>query len=358
MAYINASLWNDQYFTEAQNEKRFSQLGLVDAVKASTPFVDYIPPSARAALREYSSLRNAKIPAIKDQTIVVNTTPGFEFIPANLPESALYSFTAVDVFSGFRHYPAAYENNVIDEKWAANQVANNVAYAMGSQVETLLAVELENRKSQILGHTAQVNQGAGTFTFNTGTDVLEVNKAAQTETMFNNLTALMDANELPGNYRLVTNRAGIQAQKISALKHGSNNDENLAALGLLDPSRVYETGNLAAGSDVFNGWYLRDGAMGVYENFPYDFRNGTVIGGKQWSVSDGPIPFTGMKANLYVNKEATEGNSLITSGQDSNMIMTHWEEMAVWLRFYIVYRYNSDLSTRAQDIVKVSGKTS
>jgi hypothetical protein len=29
--------------------------------------------------------------------------------------------------------------------------------------------------------------------------------------------------------------------------------------------------------------------------------------------------------------------------------------MAIWVRFYVVYRYNSDLGTRVNDIVKIQG---
>jgi hypothetical protein len=39
MSYINASLWNNIQVSDATNEKRFSELGIVDAVKESTPFV-------------------------------------------------------------------------------------------------------------------------------------------------------------------------------------------------------------------------------------------------------------------------------------------------------------------------------
>ena len=120
---------------------------------------------------------------------------------------------------------------------------------------------------------------------------------------------------------------------------------------------MYESGNIAAGSDVFNGWFLRDGSMGVFENFPFDFRNGTEINGKKWSISDVEIPFTRMRANVYVNTEATDATALVSAGTDSNLIMTHFEEMALWNRFYIVYRYNSDLTTRANDIVKIKGLT-
>jgi hypothetical protein len=262
------------------------------------------------------------------------------------------------VFSGFRHYPASYANNSIDSDWARMEVMKNVAYAMGSSVETILATVLENRKSQQLGFTTQVSQGDGTFTFSTVTDTLTVSKAAQKETMFYNLEVLMEANELGGGYRIVTNRGGLALQKAEQLKYGVNNDKNLQALGMFPMDRMYESGNISAGSDVFQGWLVRDGAIGVIENFPYDFINGTEIAGRKWSITDVDLPFCRMRANIYTNSEATEATALITSGTDSNLKMTHFEEMGIWLRFYVVYRYNSSISTRANDIVKIVGATS
>lgn len=357
MAYINATLWNDLQLSQATNEKRFAELGMIDAVKASTGSVDYIPPSEKEKMSSLSSLRQMQIPVIKDQTVTVVTTPGFAQIPSNLPETANYAFTAYDVFSGFRHYPAAHDNNQVDSDYQREQVMKNVAYGMGNTIETILATQLEARKTQQLGHTIPVSQGDGTFSFSTATDTLTVNKAAQKETMFANLDALMSANELGGNYRIVTSRAGLAVQKSEMLKYGMNNEKNLAALGFLGADRLHETGNLSAGSDVFSGYFLRDGSIGMYENYPFDFRNGTKIAGREWSISDVEIPYTRMRANIYTNKEATDATALITSGADSNLIMSHFEEMAVWIRFYVVYRYNSDLANRPNDIVKIVGAT-
>ena len=357
MSYINASLWNNLQVSDATNEKRFAELGIVDAVKESTPFVDYIPPSAKEQLASTSSLRQVEIPVIKDQTVVVNQTPGFDFIPTNLEESAKYSFTAYDVFSGFRHYPSTYANNMVDSDYARDQKMKNIAYAMGNTIESVLATVLESRKTQKLGYTEQVSLVSGDYAFDETPDVLKIKLNAQKETMFYNLEQLMAANELGGQYRLVSSRAGLAIQKSEAAKYGSNNDKNLQALGFLPMDRLHESGNIAPGSDKFNGWFLRDGSIGVYENYPFDFANGTEIAGKKWSVSDMEIPFTRMRANIYTNKEATNADALITSGSDSNTLMSHFEEMGVWIRFYVVYKYNSDLATRPNDIVKISGLT-
>lgn len=358
MAYINATLWNDLQVSNATNEKRFAELGLIDAYKASTRSVDYVPPSAQRALREVSSLRAVEIPVIKDQTVVVNQTPGFANIPSNLPESDKYEFVAYDVFSGFRHYPAAHANNMVDSDFQRQAVMNNVAYAMGNTVESILATVTESRKTQQLGYMTEISQGDGTFSFSTVTDTLTISKAAQKETMFSYLDQAMDANELPGNYRIVTSRAGLAVQKSEYAKYGMANEKNLQALGLINADRMHETGNLSAGSDVFSGYYMRDGSVGLYENFPYDFRNGTKIDGREWSVSDVELPHIKMRCNVYTNAQATDATALITSGSDSNLIMSHFEEMAIWARFYVVYRYNSDIANRVNDIVKIVGATS
>lgn len=358
MSYLNATLWNDLQLSQATNEKRFGELGLVNAVKASTAGVDYIPPSARQQMQELSSLRNMEIPVIKDQTVTVVTTPGFSNIPSNLPETDKYQFTAYDVFSGFRHYPSAHDNNMVDSDYQREQVMLNVAYAMGNSIESILATQMEARKTQQLEHTVPVSQGDGTFSFSTTTDTLTVNKAAQKETMFFNLQQLMEDNELPGEYRIVTSRGGLTVQKSEAAKYGANNDKNLQALGFLPMDRIHTTKNISRGSDNFSGYFFRDGAIGMIENYPSDFRKRTVVGEREWSVSDMEIPFTKMRANIYTNREATDATALITSGTDSNVIMSHFEEMAVWIRFYVVYRYNSDLANRVNDIVKIVGATS
>lgn len=358
MAYINPTLWNDIQVSDATNEKRFSQLGVIDAVKDSTPYVDYIPPSAKAALMTASSLRDVQIPVLKDQTVSVVTTPGFNYIPANLPDSDQYAFTAYDVFSGFRHYPSAYANNSIDSDWAREEVMKNVAYAMGNTVEGILTTVLSNRKTQKLGFTTQVSQGDGTYSFSEVTDTLTISKAAQKETMFFYMEELMSANEIGGGYRFVGNRGAFATQRAEYLKNGVGQATDLQALNAFPLDRLYTSGNISAGSDVFTGYAFRDGAIGVFENFPFDFQNGTEIAGKKWSITDMDLPFCRMRANIYTNSQATDASALITSGTDSNLIMTTFEEMAIWLRFYVVYRYNSDLSTRVNDVVKILGATS
>lgn len=356
MAYLDATILNDFQAQQASNEKLIGKFGMIDLAKDSTPFVDYVPPSVKEKLATISASRAATIPVIKDQTVTVVTTPGFSYIPTNLAETAEYSFAAFDVFTGFRMFPASFDNNVIDAEYYRSQVLKNVLLESAVTIDNLIEVQLAARKTQTLSYTTQVSQGAGTFSF--ANDTLTISKAAQTETMFSNLETLMDANKLGGNYRLVTSPAGLQSAKVASAMYGAGNSKNIgwdaAALGL---DRRYESHQISTSAN-FDGYFVRDGGIGLFENFPYDFRNGTTVAGKSWSISDVALPFVNMRANVYVNSEATEATSLVSPNTDSNLIMTHFEEMALWFRFYIVYRYNSAIASRPNDIVYLVGATS
>jgi hypothetical protein len=275
-----------------------------------------------------------------------------------MPESDAYYFVAYDVFSGFRHYPASFENNAMDEAWTVNQVLKNVLKGCAASIDDICETILEARKTQVLNFTAQVSQGDGVFTFDGGSDTLSINKAAQKDTMFTYLNELMRANQLAGNYRIVTSPGGLLVSEVEAAKYGQMNQKDIQwSQTALPFDRRYISDQLSPGSDNFTGFFVRDGALGIYENFPWDFRNKTMFGGKEWSVTDVEMPYTRLRANVFTNKEATEATSIINPSTDSNLIMTHFEEMAIWFRFYVVYRYNSALASRVNDVVKIKGLT-
>lgn len=358
MSFLDNTVLNDFQAKEATNEKFEANYGMLNLAKDSTPFADYIPPSVQEKLNTISASRNAKIPVLKDQTVTVTTTPGFSNIPINLGESDAYYFTAYDVFSGFRLYPASFENNQLDGNWYRDQIIRNVLKAMAAAKDDIVETLLESRKTQKLNFDDQVSQGDGVFEFKTATDILEISKSAQKDTMFTYLKELMRANQLPGEYRIVTSPGGLLVSEIEALKFRDANEKQLLWSQMaVSPDRRYTTDQLSPGSDNFTGFFVKDGAIGLFENFPWDFRNGTMFGGKEWGITDVEMPFVRSRLNTYINKEATEATSIISPTTDSNLIMTHFEEMAMWDRFYIVYRYNSDLTTRVNDIVKIKGLT-
>lgn len=356
MAYLDSTVLNDFQAREASNEKFEANYGMLDLAKDSGAAIDYIPPSVRDMMSTMSGSRNAKLPVLKDQAVTVTTTPGFSNIPVNMGETDSYYFTAFDVFSGFRLYPASFENNQTDGEWYRDNIIRNVLKACATSIDDIVETQLEARKSQVLNYTTQISQGDGTYTF--GSSALTISKAAQKETMFYNLNQLMVANQLPGNYRIVTSPAGYVSNDVSSGLYGENNSKNLEWQQAFMPSGNRYISDQIATAANFNGFLVRDGDIGLIENFPWDFRNGTMFAGKEWSVSDVELPYVKMRANVYINKEATEANSIISPSTDTNLTMTHFEEMAMWFRFYVPYRYNSNLAARQNGIVKLIGATS
>ena len=257
MALLDLSVLDDLQVKAATNEKLLANYGMIDLAKDSGKSIDYIPPSVMDELSRMSGARDAVLPALVDQTVTVGTTPGFANIPSNLATSAVYNFTAVDVFSGFRIYPSQFENSTLDAAWYRDQVLMNVLQAMAVSIDDLIEVQLEARKTQTLSHLVQISQGNGTFTFNAGTDTLEISKAAVLEVMYWNLVNLMQANQLPGQYRLVTSPAGLVSSITEAREAGPANASNLLWNQAVIPAdRLYSSNQLAAGSDIFNGFFV------------------------------------------------------------------------------------------------------
>lgn len=356
MAFLSANVLNDLQSSRAFNEKRARKFGLIDLAYNGRAGLDFLPPDAIEMLKTMSSARNYQLPVLKDQTVTVSTTPGFANIPLNLGESANYYFTAYDVFSGFRFFPAAHANNQVSAEFYRDQILRNVLEAMAATKEGILKTVADARKTQVLSNTQQVSMGDGTFTFSTSTDDLTINKAAQKDTMFSYLVSLMESNLLPGNYSIVTSLAGLAVANAEALKYGLQNSKNIDwAQGAIPFANRYESSVITTSAN-FDGYLIREGALSFVPNHPFDFMNNSKVAGKEWTISDMELPFIKSQANIFINTEATDASSLVTS--DSNMIMTKWEEMAIWDRFYVVYPYNSALASRPSDIVKLVGATS
>ncbi|HUU86167.1 MAG TPA: hypothetical protein VMX17_00270 [Candidatus Glassbacteria bacterium] len=357
MAYLTNTILDDLQVTGGLDEAREGNYGIMDFVKDSTPKVDYVDPDTISKLQTMSGARDANLPVIKDGSVTVGTTPGFDQIPVNLGETATIAYTAYDVCTGMRLYPSTFANNAVRiENYIAAQM-KKLLKGCATTAEGIIETVMEAQKTTLLDSTTQVSQGSGTFTFDSGTDTLTANKAAQNDTMFAYLNQLMSANLLGGNYGIITNPAGLAFNTVDAMKYqmyqATYKEWDQSNMPL---SNRYMADSIDPSSDVFHGWLARLGSIGVVNNFPFDFVNGTEIAGKKWSISNTELPYIKMRANVFMNTEATDASAMVTA-TDTNTIMTTFEEMFLWFRFYVLYPYNSDLSTRANPIVKIVGAT-
>jgi len=366
MPFLDPSFILDFQDQGGSSDFQQNQNGLIDAVvERGNPTLgqrgSFLTPTALETLRTISGARDNKIPVIKDDDAVVVTTPGFDQIPDNLPNSDQYGFTAFDIFSGMRFYPGMYGTNAISAEFERDNRMQRILRAMATKLEEVLSTVAETRKTQLLNFTTQASQGSGTFVFDGTGDTLNISKDAQRETMFHNMTSLAVANKLPGNYSLVGSPLALLSHDSAVQQSGANNAVNLQyPMNQWIQERYYQSHFLQPGADNFSGYFMRDGSLGMVSNHPYDFINGTEINGMKWGISPVPLQGIRMRPNIYINNNAVDATSLVKQGAapiDTNLLMSHFEEMAIWLRVYVVYPYQTDFATRANDIWKLRGLT-
>mgnify|MGYP005990475931 CR=1 FL=1 len=358
MAFIDSTKFDDIQSTNQGNEARISKYGLIDLAIDSGSKQDYISPDDIEAHRTVSGARNIVMPSLIENTPVVVTTPGFDNIPINLGESGTYTLTAYNVFSGMRWFPSMHENNQIKADFYFKSQMDRVLRGMADTKAGILETVCESAKTRLLDHTTQVSQGDGTYVFNAGTDTLEISKAAQIETMPYNLTQLMAANKLDGNYSIVTSPGGGISMNVAANKYGGANEKNLSWAQAAIPMEARYIDHQISTSANFNGFLVRDGGLGIIQNYPYDFRVGTQFGNVEWSVTNTVMPYVNAQLNVFISKEAADTRNVVTGANDTNGTMSHYQSIALWDRFYVFTPFISDADTLPNVIVKLEGKTS
>ena len=336
-----------------QTELPSQGFGLIDCFKYNTPFNKILTPTLKAHLQQVEG-RTTEYTGLKETVITTTSTESFT-IPAHLSTSEQKTLTAVSIFSGFQIYPAWFQNNTIA---MADYLANKydeVFMAMANAKEVLMAALLNTNRNQTALAVTQINGGSGVFAFNAELDTITVNKAGQLDTLFANLKTLMRIAKKAGNYNIVVNEGGFNLALNEILKYGAANDKNLAFIQNTMP-KFFETLNIAPESFQFKAYLLLDGAVGCVENYPFDFRVGTTVDSKVWGIMDTPAPYVKERLNVYHNKEAVDASSL--GDTTAHLKMTSMEEWGFLDKFFLVTNYTSGLTTRVQDIVKITGATS
>ena len=69
------------------------------------------------------------------------------------------------------------------------------------------------------------------------------------------------------------------------------------------------------------------------------------------------MPYLKHAVNVFTREFTANASGLSSTGADTNTLMTKGEEMGIWFRFVVVYRPNSELATRANDVLKIQGLT-
>lgn len=351
--YIDFSVLNAYQDKVTQTEKEVQRYGLIECLKHNTPSNKVLASPALKSHLQTVQGQTTQYTGLKEDVITTTSVESFT-IPEHLSVSEQKTLTSVSIFSGFRVYPGYFVNNTIEKETYIMNKYDEVFSAMAAAKETQIASALSTYKTQVLAGEAQINNGDGAFAFNTSLDTLTCDLAAQKDALFSNLKTIMRINKKVGNYNMVVNEGGFNLAMNEILKFGQQNQENRQFV-LNQLPMYFETLGIAPSTFQFVAYLLRDGAIGSVQNYPFDFRNGTVVGDKVWGIMPTPAPYVGERLNVFYNKEAVDASSL--GDTTSELRMTSYEEWGFLDKFFLVTNYNSDLTTRVNDIVKVTGAT-
>jgi len=356
--FIDFSVLNTYQNDRTQTEKENQVYGLLDCIAYNSPMCKALNPKLKEHLRTVEG-RSTQYPGLKEDVITTTSVESFT-IPAHLSDSEMMTLTAISIFSGFQVYPRYFVNNLVGKEEYMKNKYDEVFAAMAAAKEEYIETLLNTYKTQVWDGVIQVNNGDGTFAFDTGNDWLTANKAAQKDTLFANLKTLFRINKKVGGTNYVINEGGFNLAMNEIWKMGKANNEDRQFTANSIP-KFFESLGIAPGSDQFLGFMMRNGAIGIAQNYPSDFRGSkesppTRVGEKIWGITDRPVPHLNTKLNVYYNKEATDASSL--GDTTSHLNMTFMEEWGFLDKFFLISNYNSDLATRPNEIVKFKGLTS
>ncbi len=98
---------------------------------------------------------------------------------------------------------------------------------------------------------------------------------------------------------------------------------------------------------------MKAGALAYVDNSTYDYRNNTQTrDGWEWSRTANILPKLGRGVNLLYNSKGLDASQI--SPGSSHLVTTGAEMWSFVDKYYIIHTYNSDLTTRSNDIVRLN----
>lgn len=347
MAYTDATFLTDFQQSDAvQRELRTAPFGIIDAIKADTPFYKQLTPALKAHI-ETQMNRSFKMPALQEDTITSATVESFT-IPANISTSEATTANLVTLFSGFHWYDAlAVENQISKEDYINNKLMEIFkSFAAAKEATTFTAID--GQKSQVLPQNALANDG-----YSYAASALTVSLAAQQQRMFQNLKVIGEQNGMKPMTKLVSS-FGIKALENYNDMYGASNGADLQNQGFIP--EIF-TSNNVTNSARWTGYLFEEGSFAYVNNFKHDFVKGSSLGDHvKFDISDVEMPFINERVMTYYEKDKADASSLQTNSSQYQMSMV--EKFGFIHRYVILTPYNSAIGSRFNPVIKVVGATS
>lgn len=351
MAYLDSTfLYNYQQTDNVQRELRTDKFGIIDAIKADTPFYKALTPALQDFIRTQMN-RTFYMPAIQELTISPATVESFT-IPANLSTSEMTTGTLVTLFAGFHWYDALGLENAIGGTLADAKrvyIENKLteifkAFALAKEATSYTFID--GKKTQVLTYNPASSDGI-TFAASTLTATL----AAQQQRLFQNLQVIGEANGM-GERKKMVSSPGIKVLQNFNDMYGQSNSVDLVNQGFIP--EIY-TSNRVTNSVRWTGYLWEEGSFAYANNFKHDFVQGTSLNGgsTKWDITPMAMPFINEQVMTYYEEDKADVSSLMTNS--TQHIMSKVEKYGFIHRYVILGPYNSAIGSRFNPVIKVVG---
>lgn len=352
MAFLDLTLLNAfQDRNNTQNDIQKQRYGLVELLRESSGSNPVISSELQAFLSRTDD-QAFETPALKENVMSTTSVESLT-IPDNLAESDTITATKVTIAAGFTYHPRVHASNqVAREAYLAHQT-EMVDKAISGAKEAQIAAALDAQKTQVLN--AADGLVVPGFTFNAGTDELEISAAAQGGNFFGNIQALMERNFhgedlISGFYDLSLNVAMNEMAK-----QGQFNSTNLqSAFNTPFPvSKTLESTLAPTAGNNGKGYIVKRGAIGEVANFDFDFTNQSKSAEYEWAITGSALPRLGHQVGVIQRNFANDGSTIPVGSRGSiNATVSH-----SWLfvhKFYLINTFKTDIATRPSDVVKTT----
>ena len=324
-----------------ETEIRKKSHGVIPFAFDQTPSMPALTPEVKKAI-ENANGRYVDISALQEMTPNVTTSFSYDITP-NLSTSDKTRVTVYTFMSSFQYNPYTFLNNTIDgEAYKINKL-KEIDKALSSSISNTLLSVLDARKTQVLDIT-----GAPSGVLFNASDYVTMSAAIQAKPFFDYLETIAMQNDLDGSYSAVGTHS-LRHILADIKQYGSSNDKNLLAQSF--PSTYFESNLAVTASSNATAYFVKDGAIGIQPTYPAIFKNNeNRIPGIEFSIGGLPLPQTGMLPLIMKQTQAFDETAL-SSHSAAGMSMV--ENYKVGVSFAVVSTYNSDITTRVNDVIKL-----
>ena len=358
--FIDATQQAKIQFRKFQENNQVETYGFLDAGVQSTAVArvnGLITPEVEQQLSVLEKTAH-EFPARKEITLTTTNVESFQF-ELNLGENETFTATRHTIATGFGISDRAFVENIDAREPYLGQKFIEASKAIANAKDVIIRDLLNTRRTQVLNSAdpSLLDEGSETWNFNTGTDELEVDQAAQQGNFYYKLDQLAKNNFQDQPFMLIANKLGLTNVTSNILKFGQSNDQNLQSAQNIPFPAVTSPNQVIAGPDRFLAHMLQMGGIGLVDNITHNYakrRESYGAEGKiQWDVTNGIMPYIDSAVPFLYR--TTYGDNTALSAGSTNLAVDILENWRFHHTFYLISSYNQDLATRPNNVIRVRG---